>query len=92
MNNGKNLLKNSALALSLLMVGLPVAYAATDTAVGADTATAATPPAQSATTNQQNDGFDDWGLLGLLGLLGLMGLRKNKTETTKSVVVEGTRK
>jgi len=92
MNSSKNLLKNGALALSLLMVGLPAAHAATDTAAGDDTTTAVTTPAEPVTTNQQNEGFDDWGLLGLLGLLGLIGLRGNKTETNKSVVVDGTRK
>ncbi len=91
MNSGKNFLKNSALALSLLMVGLPAAHAATDTAAGADTTATATPPAQTATTNQQNDGFN-WGWLGLLGLLGVAGLRGNRTETNRNVVVDGTRK
>lgn len=27
---------------------------------------------------QQDDGFDDWGLLGLLGLAGLLGRRRDR--------------
>ena len=60
MNNGKKLFRNSLLALTLLTVGMPVAFAATDTPAAAE----------------QNQGFDDWGLLGLLGLIGLAGLRR----------------
>jgi hypothetical protein len=60
MNNGKKLFRNSLLVLTLLTVGMPVAFAATDTPAAAE----------------QNQGFDDWGLLGLLGLIGLAGLRR----------------
>lgn len=33
-----------------------------------------------AATEEEDEGFDDWGLLGLLGLLGLAGLRRNEPE------------
>lgn len=29
---------------------------------------------------EEDNGFDDWGLLGLLGLLGLAGLRRREPE------------
>lgn len=63
MTDVRRLLRNSTLALMLLTVGIPVAFAATDTTT---TETAAAP--------QQDEGFDlSW--LGLLGLIGLAGLR-----------------
>jgi hypothetical protein len=34
---------------------------------------------QGTTTDRDDDGFDDWGLLGLLGLAGLMGRKRDKT-------------
>lgn len=34
----------------------------------------------AAVEEEEDEGFDDWGLLGLLGLLGLAGLRKNEPE------------
>jgi hypothetical protein len=67
MNNIKKLFRSSLLALTLLTVGMPVAFAAADTTT---TETAAAP--------QQNEGFN-WSWLGLLGLAGLAGLRsRNK--------------
>jgi formate hydrogenlyase subunit 3/multisubunit Na+/H+ antiporter MnhD subunit len=63
MTNAKKLFRNSLLATTLLTVGVPVTFAATDTTT---TETAAAP--------EQNNGFDlSW--LGLLGLIGLAGLR-----------------
>ena len=64
MNDAKKLFRNGLLALTLLTLGIPVAFAATDTPAAAE----------------QNQGFDDWGLLGLLGLIGLAGLRRNDTD------------
>lgn len=72
MTNIKLLFRNSFLALTLLTVGVPVAFAATDTT------TTVTPTAPRAVARQaaaqQDEGFD-WGWLGLLGLIGLVGLR-----------------
>ena len=64
MNNGKKLFRNSLLVLTLLTVGMPVAFAAADV------------PA----VTEENEGFDDWGLLGLLGLIGLAGLRRKDND------------
>jgi len=61
MKSVKKLARSGLLALSLLALGVPVAYA------GATDTTATQPAAQ-------DDGFD-WGWLGLLGLAGLAGLR-----------------
>ena len=63
MTDVRKLLRNSLLALTLLTMGTPLVFAATDTTT---TETAAAP--------QQNEGFD-LGWLGLLGLIGLAGLR-----------------
>lgn len=63
MTDAKKLFRNNLLALTLLTVGVPVAFAATDTTT---TETAAAP--------EQDEGFDV-GWLGLLGLIGLAGLR-----------------
>jgi len=75
------------LALSLLTVGFPAAYAATDTTDTTTTDTAAVET--EAAPAERDDGFP-WGLLGLLGLLGLAGLRKR--EPDRNVVVDGTRR
>jgi hypothetical protein len=32
--------------------------------------------------NNDNSGFDDWGLFGLLGLLGLFGLKRRDNQVT----------
>ena len=32
---------------------------------------------------EDDDGFDDWGLLGLLGLAGLMGRRRDARDTVE---------
>lgn len=58
----RKLFRNGFLTLTLLTVGMPVAFAA----AGTTTETAAAP--------QQDEGFD-LGWLGLLGLIGLAGLR-----------------
>ena len=67
-----------------------VAMAAALTAIPVSTALATTPPADpndvEAVDNPVDDndesGFDDWGLLGLLGLLGLAGLKRRHDVTT----------
>jgi MYXO-CTERM domain-containing protein len=41
---------------------------------------AAAQDAEPAATEEEDGGFDDWGLLGLLGLAGLAGLRKREPE------------
>jgi hypothetical protein len=41
--------------------------------------TAQTTADQGTTTDRDDGGFDDWGLLGLLGLAGLMGRKKDRT-------------
>jgi hypothetical protein len=46
---------------------------------GAAPAVAQTTTNQGTTTDRDDDGFDDWGLLGLLGLAGLMGRKKERT-------------
>lgn len=33
---------------------------------------------QRTTTDRDDDGFDDWGLLGLLGLAGLLGRKRER--------------
>ena len=33
---------------------------------------------QGTTTDRDDDGFDDWGLLGLLGLAGLLGRKRDR--------------
>jgi MYXO-CTERM domain-containing protein len=66
-----------ALAMSALVAGLsfgPIAMA------GAQTSTTNDPNDVEGIDNpvdeNDNSGFDDWGLFGLLGLLGLAGLAK----------------
>ena len=34
---------------------------------------------QGTTTDRDDDGFDEWGLLGLLGLAGLLGRKRDRT-------------
>jgi hypothetical protein len=36
---------------------------------------------QGTTTDRDDHGFDNWGLLGLLGLAGLMGRKRDRTVT-----------
>ena len=75
-------------ALSLILV----AGSASATSVMAQdpTATVAVEEIVSTPVVEEDDSFDDWGLLGLLGLAGLAGLlRKPKTEVqpvTRTVV------
>lgn len=68
MIEAKNLVRTGLLTLTLLTVGMPVAFAAADTTT---TETVAAP--------QQDDGFD-LGWLGLLGLAGLAGLRRRDND------------
>ena len=65
MNNLKKLIRGGVLALSLMAVVVPAAFAQTDTTTPAVVDTPA--------VVETDDGFD-WGWLGLLGLLGLAGL------------------
>lgn len=37
-------------------------------------------PITATAVQEEDEGFDDWGLAGLLGLLGLAGLRKKEPE------------
>ena len=69
MNNLKKLIRGGVLALSLMVVAVPTAYAQTDATAPAVVDTTVDTPAVVET----DDGFD-WGWLGLLGLLGLAGL------------------
>lgn len=80
-------------ALSLVLVASSVA----GTSVSAQDPTATTAgaaptevPTAVPVVEEEDDSFDDWGLLGLLGLLGLAGLRrKPKVEVqpvTRTVV------
>ena len=41
---------------------------------------AAAQDAEPAATEEEDGGFDDWGLLGLLGLAGLAGLKKREPD------------
>lgn len=69
-------LRSTALAIALgfgVAVSGPVAAQVSPTAED-DPVTAA--PA----TEEEDEGFDDWGLLGLLGLAGLAGLKKREPE------------
>jgi len=42
-------------------------------------------PVAQATSEDEDSGFDDWGLLGLLGLAGLAGLLKRPTHEVRTV-------
>jgi hypothetical protein len=41
------------------------------------------PAATGVDLNDDDDGFDDWGLLGLLGLLGLMGRKRDHRDVVE---------
>ncbi len=58
----------------------------TQTAATEEPTTVATAPA--ATVDDDDEGFDDWGLLGLLGLGGLAGLRKRTAHVIEPVRTE----
>jgi MYXO-CTERM domain-containing protein len=50
-------------------------------AIAQDAATGAANQVEAAQSPEEDDGgFDDWGLLGLLGLAGLAGLRKREPD------------
>lgn len=71
-----SVLRTSALALALLLglltAGPVMAQDATEV------------PAAAQTTEEEDEGgFDDWGLLGLLGLIGLAGLRRQEPEVRR---------
>lgn len=75
-------LRTGGLALALLLGAASVAPAA------AQTETADEPvAAQTSDTEEDDGGFDDWGLLGLLGLAGLAGLARRPA---RNVVVDPT--
>lgn len=84
MKKTRQFLKAGILLLSLFLVSMPLAYAATETDTPAENAVENT----ADTVQDTARGFDDWGLFGLLGLLGLLGLRGGN----RNVVVDGTRK
>lgn len=42
--------------------------------------------------DEEDSGFDDWGLLGLLGLAGLAGLKRREPETRTVVEPANTRR
>ncbi len=68
-------LRSTALAVALgfgLAVSGPVAAQVSPTAEDE--------PVTAAPATEEDEGFDDWGLLGLLGLAGLAGLRKREPE------------
>ncbi len=62
-----------ALAFGMLTAGPVMAQTATE------------PPTNAAQPAEEEDdgGFDDWGLLGLLGLAGLAGLRRREPEVRR---------
>ena len=66
-------------AVTLLACGPALAQSTEET-----TTTTTTTPVE-----QEDEGFDDWGLLGLLGLAGLAGLRK-KDEPVRHDTTHGT--
>jgi hypothetical protein len=41
-------------------------------------------PADQTMTRDQDEGFDDWGLLGLLGLAGLMGRKRRDRDAVET--------
>lgn len=49
------------------------------------TPAAAQDTADPATTEEEDDGFNDWGWFGLLGLAGLAGLRKRDEPDVRTV-------
>jgi len=99
----KMLCRNGALALSLLLVGVPAGYVqaagttdteTTTTTQDAQTTTPATttPPNTAPTATQQTDDEGNWGWVGLLGLLGLAGLMGRNRNEGRNVVVDGTKR
>ncbi|MEJ7653434.1 MAG: WGxxGxxG family protein [Chloroflexia bacterium] len=62
------------LAFSVTTAGSGVALA------GSAASTISAPARQGDRNNQQDEGFNDWGLLGLLGLAGLAGLRRRSDD------------
>ena len=76
---------------------ITAAVAAALTVIPVSTAFATTPPSDPNDVTSvdnpldENDdgGFDDWGLLGLLGLVGLLGL-KRRNEPTRRIEVDHT--
>jgi MYXO-CTERM domain-containing protein len=65
--NCKNFLRTGAVVLGLLLTAVAVPAAAQTRAD------------QGMTTDRDDHGFDDWGLLGLLGLAGLLGRKRDRT-------------
>jgi len=78
-----------ALRAGLVALVLTLAIV-TGGSVSAQTATEVPVSAQAQTEDEDDGGFDDWGLLGLLGLLGLAGLRKRPDHVVGAVEHDGT--
>jgi hypothetical protein len=64
----KNLLRTGAVAAALSI-----------TAAVAPAASQAPADQGTPSTDRDDGGFDDWGLLGLLGLAGLLGRKRDRT-------------
>lgn len=76
-------------AVRASIVALLLTFAiSTSGSVSAQTATEVPEAAQ--VEEEDEGGFDDWGLLGLLGLLGLAGLRKRPDHVVGAVEHDGT--
>lgn len=67
-----------AFGLALLLAGAVQTH---ETAAAPALTVAAAPAGQVTDAEDDEGGFDDWGLLGLLGLAGLLGLRRNDDRT-----------
>jgi hypothetical protein len=65
--NYKNFLRAGAVVFGLLLTAVAVPAAAQTRAD------------QGTTTDRDDHGFDDWGLLGLIGLAGLLGRKRDRT-------------
>lgn len=65
--NYRKILRTGILMSGLLLTGSAAAPALAQT--GMD---------QGTTTDRDEGGFDDWGLLGLLGLAGLLGRKRDR--------------
>ncbi len=62
--------------LSTIFIALVVGLFLTAGTVHAQDTDTDPPAVQTTEVEEDEGGFDDWGLLGLLGLLGLAGLRR----------------
>jgi MYXO-CTERM domain-containing protein len=73
-------LRIAAITLALMFGAVSVSNT-----VAAQDASAASQTISEATDTNDDEGFDDWGLLGLLGLAGLAGLLKRPTHEVQTV-------